>query len=151
MFITNDAHKSKLSGLMAGSHETYWNAVELSLNIPWFFVELNQTESGNDSESIEFGRTLLLTNIEDVENLLKLQKSALFVVEAVHVVTPKYINGTEGWRMDQLESIWIGKEPNEPSLMVDVFQVRGGVRYARSYSDTPADGLIDPVLRFQIP
>lgn len=150
MFLTNPSFRSKIHDVLGDVDYTYWKAAELMLNQPWFVVELIQTESETYAKPVHIDRTMLLINIEDVENFLNEQNADPLLVEAVHVVTPKHINGSTTWRMDQLEAVWTGEEPKYPGRKVDVLYIKGGSRYAVSDPFTQVDSLINLVLRFRV-
>jgi len=69
----------------------------------------------------------------------------------VSIVTPGHVNGTDQWQMHLLDSIRTAEEPEAQGQTVDVFETRGGARYAYSMLGTSIEDLHIGAVRFQAP
>lgn len=81
--------------------------VEQDLDNPWFHVCIRMTE-----EEIEFGRTLLVSDVEYLERVLN-EVSPFGSVCSVMVMTPPRMNASAHWRMEHV--LAINTVPDEPS------------------------------------
>ncbi|WP_439878642.1 hypothetical protein [Pseudomonas prosekii] len=84
-----------------------WAVVEQDLENPWFHVCIKMTE-----EEMEFGRTLLVSDVEYLERVLN-EVSPFGSVCSVMVMTPPRINASAHWRMEHV--LAINTVPDEPS------------------------------------
>ncbi len=150
MFITNQAHKSPLSGLLGGSSRSHWLAVELALHHPWFLVSFDEFES-NPVDAFSVRRTMMIHSVEALEQLVHESDPGLFKFDSVSIVTPGHVNGTDQWQMHLLDSIRTAEEPEAQGQTVDVFETRGGARYACSMLGTSIEDLHIGEVRFQAP
>lgn len=150
MFITNQAHKSPLSGFLSDSSESHWLAVELALRLPWFLASFQEFES-NSVDAFSVGRTMMIHSVEALEQLVQESHDGLLKFDSVHIVTPSHMNGTDQWQMDLLDCIRRADEPSAQGQNVDVFETRGGARYARSMLGTSIEDLRIGEVRFQAP
>jgi hypothetical protein len=76
-----------------------WAVVEQDLENPWFHVSIRMTE-----EDIEFGRTLLVSDVEYLERVLN-EVSPFGSVCSVMVMTPPRMNASAHWRMEHVLAI----------------------------------------------
>lgn len=150
MFITNDAFRSPISNLLGDPSEQYWVAAELALRHPWFLVTLRHTEALDDEDAV-ITRTMLLSNVKDVERLAHPETDGPMQFESVFVITPGHLNGTEEWKMEPLNAVWVAEEPSATSQVVEIYETKGGVKYARSMLETPIEELLNETLRFRFP
>ena len=84
-----------------------WSVVERDLNDPWFHVCIRMTE-----EEMEFGRTLLISDVGYLERVLN-EVSPFGSVYSVMIMTPPRMNASAHWRMEQV--LTINTVPGEPS------------------------------------
>ena len=150
MFITNQALKSPFSGLLGESSESHWLAVELALLLPWFLVSFQEFESNSD-DAFSVERTMMIHSVEALEQLVQESDVVLVKFDSVHIVTPSHVNGTDQWKMDRLDCIRRADDPAAQGQNVDVFQTRGGARYACSMLGTSIEDLRIGTVRFQAP
>lgn len=151
MFITNNACRLPVSDLLEGRAQTYWAAAELALNQSWFLVTFSQTESIDDGNALEVGRTMLISNIADVEGLTQMGAEGQPRLDSVLIVTPSHVNGTDSWKMEPLQAVWMAEEPSVSGQVVKIYETCAGVKYARSMLGTPIEGLRNMTLRFRFP
>jgi hypothetical protein len=150
MFITNQAYKSPLSGFFGDSTESHWLAVELAIRSPWFLVSFQEFES-RSVEAFSVARTMMIHSVEALEQLLQESDHGLLKFDSVHIITPSHMNGTDQWQMDLLDCIRMAEEPSPQGQNVDVFETRGGARYARLMLGTSIEDLRIGEVRFQAP
>jgi hypothetical protein len=84
-----------------------WSVIERDLNDPWFHVCIKMTE-----EEMEFGRTLLVSDVEYLERVLN-EVSPFGSVCSVMVMTPPRMNASAHWRMEHV--LAINTVPDETS------------------------------------
>jgi len=84
-----------------------WSVIERDLNDPWFHVCIKMTE-----EEMEFGRTLLVSDVGYLERVLN-EVSPFGSVCSVMVMTPPRMNASAHWRMEHV--LAINTVPDEPS------------------------------------
>ncbi|WP_180126875.1 hypothetical protein [Rhodoferax sp. BLA1] len=149
MFITNDTSLSPIHKIFGEVGDSYWTSTELALHQIWFLMAL-QVVDRNDAEPVEFGRTLLLSNLDQVAHFLALDNPDLSVKSA-YIVTPGHVNGSQGWAMDELVKIWNAQEPDATELHVTVYETVSGRSYCHSLLNTPVDKLTNQSLRFELP
>jgi len=65
-----------------------------------------------------------------LQQLLIAQDSETIITE-VQVVTPAYMNGTGGWRMETLTKVTLGEDENE--CVVSLLEVETGSKYHSSH------------------
>ena len=151
MFITSSAFRSPLSDLLRDPTEQYWVAAELALQHPWFLVTFRQTQSIDDGNAFEANRTMLLSNVRDVESLAQQETGGPLHFECAHVITPGHLNGTDGWKMEPLNAVWMAEEPSVAGQLAEIYETRAGVKYVRSMLETPIEELRNAIVRFRLP
>lgn len=149
MFITNDAFRSPIHNAFADVGDSYWTSAEVSLHSIWFLIALRFVDRSN-KEPFEFGKTLLLSNLEQVAHFLTLDDPDLSVGSA-HIVTPGHVNGSQGWAMDELTKIWNAQEPDATQQQVTIYETLSGRRYSNSCLETPVNELTNQSLLFELP
>lgn len=151
MFITHQSSKSAFSEMLGGEALALWNEVELSLQTPWFIVDVRQTDPA-EFGAVEMTRTLLLPNLQALEQIAQLQETEGQVrLVSIHIVTPGYLNGSDEWRMDQLRAVWSAEDPREPGNTIDVYEIQGGKKFSASTLGLAIDSLKIGAIRFRPP
>ena len=150
MFITNDAFRSPVSALLHDSTESYWLCTELALQQTWFIVTLRQFET-TDEDAAEVERTLLLSSLGQVEQVMRQNAGGLLACDSVHVITPRHVNGSEQWRMDLLSAAWVAHEPSAKGQTANIYETAAGEKYAHSHLGTPIHELQLERLLFRLP
>jgi hypothetical protein len=141
MFLTNNFYRSKLSNYLHDEDETYWHAAQVVHNQPWFVVKIIQTIALDNEEKTLTHRTILFSSIGDVDELMQDETSDRFTVDSVSIVTPSYMNGTKGWKMECLRAVWTAKEPLVPTQAVQIYETVEGSFYSTSALETPVEKL----------
>lgn len=101
-------------------------------------------------EPYEFGKTLLLSNVDQVAHFLTRDNPDLSVNSA-YIVTPGHVNGGPGWAMDKLLKIWNAREPDATEQQVTVYETVSGKRYCDSFLGTSVNELTIRSLSFELP
>lgn len=148
MFLTYKEHKAPLNPF--GDGLTHWWAAELALQRPWFLVSISQPDSIDD-DSFRVSRTMLISNISDVEALTKLDVASHLQLDSVFIVTPGHFNGTNQWKMEPLRAVWRAEEPSEHGQLADIYETAEGATYADSMLATPVKRLRKKVLHHTFP
>ena len=151
MFITNNAFRSPISGILGNPDEQYWAAAELSLHQPWFLVTFRHSELIEGADAFEITRTILLSHVKDLERWAQQQSDGSLQLESVQVITPGHINGAHAWKMDSLEAVWTAEEPSVAGQAVEIYETTAGVKYAQSLLETPITELHNETLRYRFP
>ena len=150
MFVTYEEHKAPFFDLF-GDGLTHWKATELALQQSWFLVSISQSDSIDNSDSFRVSRTILLSNIADVEGLAQMEMTKQLQLDSVFIVTPGHVNGTNRWKMEYLRAVWRAEEPSAPDQLVEIYETAEGVTYAHSMLDTPVKRLRKKVLHRTFP
>jgi hypothetical protein len=149
MFVTYEEYKAPFPSFF-GKELTYWKATELALHRLWFLVSISQPDP-DDSDSFPASRTLLISNIADVEQFAKPQAASQLQLDAVFIVTPGHVNGSRQWKMEALRSVWRAEEPSAPGQLAEIYETAEGQTYVDSMLGTLARHLQKKVLHHTFP
>jgi hypothetical protein len=83
-----------------------WQRIELVSKLPYFLVSVHQPESEEDAA---FHTTLILSNIQAVLGIAE-EPENKFEVVRVDLLSPDYLNGSSGFKLDQLVEVWLEKQ-----------------------------------------
>ena len=147
MFLTNNIHRSKLSDYLPDLDDTYWRVAQVVINQPWFVVKIVHTDISDEEGETKTHRTMLFSSIADLDDTLCGKAGEVLTVAAVSIVTPAYMNNTDGWKMERLCAVWTAKEPRMPTQAVHIFETAEGSLYSTSALDTPVGEFRSKVLR----
>lgn len=104
MFMTADHARMNIPFPSSAQGERYWASVHVMLHNPWFLVAY---EVGCDEEEYQTVTTILVSRSTDVVAIGNLVK-----VMQVAIVTPAWMNKSDGWKMESVKEMWVGSEPN---------------------------------------
>lgn len=150
MFITRDAYKSQTTAFLLGEGEAGWTVAELALKQTWFLVEFQDFDEVDDS-GFACIQTLLLFDFKSVEHFILTNRENKRRLKSVHIVTPGHVNGSDGWKMDQLRAVWQRREAvNAYAMQIDIFETTCGKKYPASFSGLPVDKLLTDTLKFDL-
>lgn len=136
MFITVDDANMKLPLPIAAQGEYYWSSVQMMLRAAWFLVDyaISGDETGHQRRA-----TILVAGSKDVVAIGKMVS-----VVQVAIVTPAWMNHSDGWKMDSLKEMWVGSEPDAKARdTATVCLTVNGVRHVMSALHTPDDELVN--------
>jgi len=129
MLLTLDKFRSPISSLFFGAGETCWLSGELSLQQPWYLVQLLQYEE-IDALEITCAKTVFLFDFRSIEDLLEKGNQSTLRVKAVHIVTPSHMNGTDSWQMERVSGVISGHQMIDgDEVLVDVLETVEGGKY----------------------
>lgn len=100
MFYTHPAAELKLPPGLAPLGEQSWHWVELSLQVPYFFLSFTeQTEDG------PFRRHLIFSEVGEAMRLRTYAENEMTSLE-IGLLSPGYINGSGSYQMGRIKEIW---------------------------------------------
>ncbi len=91
-----------------------WQRIELVSKLPYFLVTLHQPEREEDAE---FHTTFLFSNIQAVLGVAE-EPENTFEVVRVDLLSPDYLNGSNGFKLDQLVEVWLEKQTGGQSFVL---------------------------------
>ena len=124
MFRTHDTDMLGLPG-MFGDGQSHWHLVSRVLRTHWYHVTVKAKSEGRITEA-----ALMIDSEPRLQQMLIAQDAETIITE-VQVVTPAYMNGTEGWRMETLTKVTLGEDENE--CVVCLLEVETGSAYHNSH------------------
>lgn len=135
MFITVDDAKMQIPFPIAAQGEHHWSSVQMHLHNAWFLVGYESCSGETDHR---MRATVFVTSPKDVAAIGK----AVNVMQ-VALVTPYWMNQSDGWKMDSLKEVWIGSEPHaKGGGDATVCVTESGTRHVISALDTPEEEFI---------
>lgn len=99
MFITHKNAEVTTPFVMKEDGEHWWHYAMVTIHKPWLYVEY---------EPIVENPLRSMYLLERIDQLLSLQKRTDIRITEVHVVTPKYLNNTDSWRMSRVKQVLRG-------------------------------------------
>jgi hypothetical protein len=124
MFKTHDDDMIGMPG-MFGQGQYQWLQVSRLLRTYWYHVTLQAEYEGRILETV-----LMIDGEPRLQQILIAQDAETFITE-VQVVTPAYMNGTTGWRMEPVTKVMLGKDRS--GCVVSVVEVESGAVYQSSH------------------
>ncbi|MBC3234150.1 hypothetical protein [Pseudomonas lurida] len=96
MFITHKPTEIFLGAYLGEDIIQYWQYVEQTTHCPWFYVKVGRQQGTETLNSM-----VLIPSISALEQLLNEQGADIWLLD-VQLVSPAYLNGGEGWKMERL-------------------------------------------------
>ncbi|WP_409498283.1 hypothetical protein [Pseudomonas fragi] len=124
MFRTHDADMLGMPG-MFGEGQYQWHQVSKVLRNHWYHVTVQAQHKGRTTEVV-----LMIDSEPRLQQVLIAQDEETIITD-VQVVTPAYMNGTAGWRMEALTKVTLGEDQNE--CVVCLLDVENGSKYHSSH------------------
>ncbi len=106
MFKTIDKKEKFFPKGICEKGERFWGFVLPTLTNPWFYMVFEI----DDDEEYKPSLTILIDSIGELSSLIA--NSLDLIIKEVYLVSPGYLNNSELWKMQQVESILIGDEPD---------------------------------------
>lgn len=100
-----------------------WRYVEQALHCPWFYISCLES-----SRELSMRRMLLTAEISLVEGLLTDEGSTLHMIDGIQLVSPGWLNGSSGWRMEELIGLSEAQDPTDQHVAY-VYKLAGGHTY----------------------
>lgn len=126
MFRTLETDQAGITG-MFGDGLAHWHAVSRVLGSHWYHVTIEITCEGNPTEVV-----LLINDERRLQAAYNYQDDEALITD-VQVVTPAYMNGGKGWRMEPLKRVSLGENQDECSVCV--IEVESGAVYHDSHCE----------------
>lgn len=121
MFITSpDAEQYTPRGLVKNG-ERVWRYFEFQLQIPYFLVAVRSWE-----DESEFTRYFMLSQLDDVLSLAS-QQDAQLEISYIKLLSPGYMNRSEGYEMGLVKEIW--RDKNVPVNKIFVMSDGGKLKF----------------------
>jgi hypothetical protein len=96
MFITHKPAEIFLDAYLGDDATQYWQYVEQTTHCPWFYVKVGRRQGSEALTSM-----VLIPSISALEQLLNEQGVDIWLIDVL-LVSPAYLNGSEGWKMERL-------------------------------------------------
>jgi len=96
MFITHKPAEIFLDAHLGDDSTQCWQYVEQTTHCPWFYVKVGRRQGSEALTSM-----VMLPSISALEQLLNEQGADIWVLD-VQLVSPTYLNGSDGWKMERL-------------------------------------------------
>jgi hypothetical protein len=96
MFITHKPAEIFLGAYLGDDSTQYWQYVEQTTHCPWFYVTVGRQQGIEALASV-----VMLPSISALEQLLNEQGPDIWLLD-VQLVSPAYLNGSDGWKMERL-------------------------------------------------
>lgn len=99
MFWTHESERGDLPALVLPEGGASWAVVRLAVHAPWYILGYSDIWGGEEAPR----ETMLVGRLATLEGILTEGNRFDFSVE---VVTPGYVNGSDGWSVDRVSQIW---------------------------------------------
>ena len=146
MFLTYDHYKSPLNKFLTTQGENVWMCADVQILRSWFLLYFSESVRDGE-ESVDFDRTMLMSEFDDAVPFLLVDGKGRFRVKGLHIVTPGILNGTSEWAMDPISQVWLAQQPGETVEQIWVFGTRAGKKYPSNPS-SPMGNLLIQSLTF---
>ncbi|UIN53876.1 hypothetical protein [Pseudomonas kribbensis] len=132
MFITHKPAEIFLSAYLGDGTTQYWQYVEQTNHCPWFYVSVGRQQ---DAEALT--SMVMLPSISAFEKLLNEQGADIWLLDA-QLVSPAYLNGSDGWKMERLLEVreTVGDTSEEAAY---VYSLEGGHIYTETLGSSTSD------------
>lgn len=116
----------KLTGPVSfggGEEVLTWRRITIELQNPYYVIEYQMKESGTF-----LGETVVIHFLADLLNICKqANRDSRFRIIGVQLLSPKRMNKTSGWKLDNLREIWRSRNNVSDQL---TFVTTDGTRYS---------------------
>lgn len=96
MFITHKPAEIFLGAYLGDDSTQYWQYVEQTTHCPWFYARVGRQQGSEALTSM-----VMLPSISALEQLLNKQGADIWLLD-IQLVSPAYLNGSDGWKMERL-------------------------------------------------
>lgn len=154
MFITEPENRYRLLDTSSNDGISYWRAVQLALDRPWYLISLlpvdELPEEGElEENTLEGTRTVLVGDpLEVVELQMNSKESGLWIV-SVDAVIPGYLNATGRWSIERVMSLWTGiKQHKKPEVRARFHVIK--TSSGRLYPASPTDEVCETTSHLEL-
>lgn len=132
MFITHKPAEIFLSAYLGDDSTQYWQYVEQTTHCPWFYVRVGRQQGSEALTSM-----VMLPSISALEQLLNEQGADIWLLD-VQLVSPAYLNGSDGWKMERLLEVReTADDMSEEAAYV--YCLEGGHIYSETVGSSTSD------------
>jgi len=136
MFVTVDESKINLPFPLVEKGQHYWTSVQMRLQHAWYLVDYEVCSDDGDDY---MRATVFVTSSQDVAEI-----SVVSRVRRVSLVTPGWMNESDGWEMESLSELWQGWEPAaKGGASATVCVTESGIKRVIGLLETPVEELVD--------
>ncbi|MBT7206126.1 MAG: hypothetical protein HN868_02115 [Gammaproteobacteria bacterium] len=145
MFESYKEAEIKISDHFLDDGNQVWDYVFRRLHTIWFHVVVRPSDEYSENCS----KIFFLSGIDNLQ-LLQLDKSV--TISELNIVIPGRMNGSKTWKMELLNKIMVGYEPEiEDEQKIIVYELNNGRRVIDSAMNTPEKDIIDLDVVFEMP
>lgn len=132
MFITHKPAEIFLGAYLGDDSTRYWQYVEQTTHCPWFYVRVGRQQGGEALTSM-----VMLASVSALEKLLNEQGADIWLLD-VQLVSPAYLNGSDGWKMERLLEVreMVDNTSEEAAY---VYSLEGGHTYTEALGSSTSD------------
>lgn len=132
MFITHKPAEIILGAYLGDDSTQYWQYVEQTTYCPWFYVRVGRQQGSEVLTSM-----VMLPSISAFEQLLNEQGADIWLID-VQMVSPAYLNGGDGWRMERLLEVreTVAETSEEAAYL---YSLEGGHIYTEALGSSRSD------------
>lgn len=141
MFSTCESGKNVSFSQLREEH--FWDFVGIPFQAPWLYV----TYTTVCKDDVAMSATLCLSTIEQVVEMSRWQN---IKVNFVDLVSPGHWNGTDRWKMEPLQEVWIHPCIDDPELYEYEYKLLDGSSYMGSAQLRPDEKLLRKTMIFQV-
>jgi len=108
---------------LSGEGTRLWLYVEQALHCPWFYISRLEY-----SGELSMRRMLLTGEVSLIQGLLTEEGSTPHMIDGIQLVSPGWLNGSSGWRMEELIGLSEALDHRGQHLAY-VYKLTGGHTY----------------------
>ncbi|VVM54297.1 hypothetical protein [Pseudomonas fluorescens] len=132
MFITHKPAEIFLGAYLGEDIIQYWQYVEQTTHCPWFYVNVGRQQGTQKLNSM-----VLIPSISALEQLVNEQGADIWLLD-VQLVSPAYLNGSEGWKMERLLEVRETVDDISEEAAY-VYSLEGGHIYTEAFGASTSD------------
>ena len=144
MFETIESTEAVMPSMFSSPEKHVWWSMHLNTHRQWFYL-IYQTQDNNGSE---LTNVIFLTRAKQIAEMLLIKDCHIL---EVYLVSPGYINGSNGWKMDKIKEVWRARIRNDEfDMSARIFILDNNTEYMHSYYTTDNDSFTKEELIFKI-
>lgn len=117
VFHTHPSAEISIPPGLSPEGERSWSWIEFGLHLPSFLLRI----AVDEGDGAEFERSILTADIRAVTHALEDKETQLLRVD---LLSPGYLNGSDGHALDRLAEIWADSDKNSNNLKFILYDER---------------------------